>query len=982
MKLQTLKTPLIKHATCVLMVSLLWQAFPASRAPADDPAKSASASRERSDEVLRREDDGWKEYDSPRGRILHRALTVYPAAESSTHDSIRLLPKSEEMRDANAAIWYIKALGFLEQTAARQAIERFQSEQTERMWDDINFEPAPWSWLRTPPDQLPIEEVNNYLVYSNFQRELLHRAARCRNFDLDRNIHEVDDVVGFLLPEIQALRQLGRHQSLRCRVAIAEGEYAIARTILGENFQLARHLSDEPFLVSTLVGSAIAQSSFEDAIYLLGEPDSPNLYWAIAELPNPLIDQRRGVELETNLLFQQVRPLDRIDDDPITDIDWADFLNQIMPMIGDESEIGKRFKSTGVLGVSLYIATAEGEVNSYLRDECDLTPAQIDALPVTQAFFLAMRRMYESASHEANHLYHAPGSAQASMIRNIQKRRERISQQYPTLDNTIQWIIPDFARSVVHANWRLQQRLAILQIIEALRDHLATHASQWPERLSDMALPCPDDPVTGEPLSWLVENEFATLEAAFNGLESLRIRLEVGLLQSSDTETPPAESTAVQATSNWQTTFEVDDRATWNSAFSDDVLGLLSPAERSFWQAIQRGVSDAIDNDSGGSKLLSELWPGLPASSLDNSTDMDGALQPGLGAIAEFPIRWVVALPRALRAVFAETHPTLGLGSPDSQSLDWVKDVEWLAIGVDPDQGTVKAIIQCQNDDTAKSVRSQMPNLMLALYRKWVDPQADVLPETEPDLFVSEITSDQVTFFVGGTDQDPNGLVRLIRMIHAGFQGTLNSRLQSKMSTLMLAVHNYHSAFNRLPPFAQNSDPAQRRGLSWRVYLLPFIGDGEYVDLYQRFHLDEPWDSEHNFKLLEEIPDIYQSPTGSTFSRAEDGRTTLLAPANEKPFLGGENDHAFRQILDGLSNTAAIVEVRPELAVPWTKPEDYAYDNANPTGGLNVRAGSTVIGLGDGWAGAVPIDQGDETWRALFTIDGREQLNLKHDSER
>src|SRR5438046_1419781 len=31
--------------------------------------------------------------------------------------------------------------------------------------------------------------------------------------------------------------------------------------------------------------------------------------------------------------------------------------------------------------------------------------------------------------------------------------------------------------------------------------------------------------------------------------------------------------------------------------------------------------------------------------------------------------------------------------------------------------------------------------------------------------------------------------------------------------------------------------------LSWRVQLLPYLGEGE---LYKQFHLDEPWDSDHN----------------------------------------------------------------------------------------------------------------------------------------
>jgi hypothetical protein len=44
---------------------------------------------------------------------------------------------------------------------------------------------------------------------------------------------------------------------------------------------------------------------------------------------------------------------------------------------------------------------------------------------------------------------------------------------------------------------------------------------------------------------------------------------------------------------------------------------------------------------------------------------------------------------------------------------------------------------------------------------------------------------------------------------------------------------------------------------SWRVLLLPYI---EEEPLYKEFHLDEPWDSAHNIRLLERIPAVYAPP--------------------------------------------------------------------------------------------------------------------------
>ena len=45
--------------------------------------------------------------------------------------------------------------------------------------------------------------------------------------------------------------------------------------------------------------------------------------------------------------------------------------------------------------------------------------------------------------------------------------------------------------------------------------------------------------------------------------------------------------------------------------------------------------------------------------------------------------------------------------------------------------------------------------------------------------------------------------------------------------------------------------------MSWRVAILPYI---DQHGLYKQFHLDEPWDSEHNKPLMAKMPAVYRSP--------------------------------------------------------------------------------------------------------------------------
>jgi hypothetical protein len=64
------------------------------------------------------------------------------------------------------------------------------------------------------------------------------------------------------------------------------------------------------------------------------------------------------------------------------------------------------------------------------------------------------------------------------------------------------------------AQARLEQRLALLRHVEALRMYAAGHDGKLPERLADSPVPLPDDPFTGKPFDYTVEAGTAHLRGA------------------------------------------------------------------------------------------------------------------------------------------------------------------------------------------------------------------------------------------------------------------------------------------------------------------------------------------------------------------------------------------------------------------------------------------------------------------------------------
>jgi hypothetical protein len=164
------------------------------------------------------------------------------------------------------------------------------------------------------------------------------------------------------------------------------------------------------------------------------------------------------------------------------------------------------------------------------------------------------------------------------------------------------------------------------------------------------------------------------------------------------------------------------------------------------------------------------------------------------------------------------------------------------------------------------------------------------------------------------------------------------------LKQLAVAVHRFNDTYGFIPP-AANRDSSGKLYLSWRVLILPYIDQKE---LYKEFKLDEPWDSEHNKKLIAKMPRIYQGPNKKL---SADGKTVILAPvAKETAFPpDGKKIRIPASFLDGTSNTILFVEGNDDSTVIWTKPDDLKVDPKKPHQGL-LRPGQDffLVAMADG----------------------------------
>jgi hypothetical protein len=200
------------------------------------------------------------------------------------------------------------------------------------------------------------------------------------------------------------------------------------------------------------------------------------------------------------------------------------------------------------------------------------------------------------------------------------------------------------------------------------------------------------------------------------------------------------------------------------------------------------------------------------------------------------------------------------------------------------------------------------------------------------------------------------------------------TRSQNNLRQLSLAMHNYANARGALPRHAIYGKNDQTL-LSWRVAVLPYI---EQTPLYQKFKLDEPWDSPNNKALLKYMPLTFIAPEEKPSSEPYTTYYQVFVGTNGPIGPVFEPSPQFQVRLgsgipDGSSSTFLIVEAG--TAVPWTKPEDIVYDPTKPLPKLGgLYKDGFAAAFADSSVRYLPLELDEEIIRAFITRNGGEPI--------
>jgi hypothetical protein len=158
--------------------------------------------------------------------------------------------------------------------------------------------------------------------------------------------------------------------------------------------------------------------------------------------------------------------------------------------------------------------------------------------------------------------------------------------------------------------------------------------------------------------------------------------------------------------------------------------------------------------------------------------------------------------------------------------------------------------------------------------------------------------------------------------------------------------------------------------LSWRVALLPYL---EQDELYRQFKLNEPWDSEHNKKLIAKMPRIYAIPGIKTKSPGLTHYRVFVGPGTAfEPRPNMEHGHHIKGFIDGTSTTFLTVEASEPTI--WTKPDDLAYDPKSPPPKLGVHKSGAQVLMGDGSVWTLSPETTEQEMRTAIVRNDGEHL--------
>ena len=400
------------------------------------------------------------------------ALSLHPARIDPFAALPRLLPADPDLKPGNAAV----VLNGL--MAERQGYWN--------SWDTIYDD----AWLPVGDPRIAATEVAGIIPD-------MIRAGLIRDADWNHPVREVGANV--YLGDMQMVRGLlERPLTIWIKQKLAEHDLTAATEGIRTQLACARHMGNAPFFITAMQAHAVGTVAIDNLEYLVAQPGCPNLRWSFSVLPPLLFDAPSMLEWHTRLLelslprlkmgiphdsdleaWQQIASdyFDLIEDskNPLTPEQRADLILRCTPLARE------RLVRRGLLSA--------------------------DAAMVLSPDAAVMRAILDHHADIGRQMRLAWALPSSEAIGQLAKLDGLAGAWDLELDS---WPLANgFVKDFLFFN-HFSRRTAMLETVESLRHHAATHDGELPAALANLEYAAPRDPVSGLPFIYVWDESPST----------------------------------------------------------------------------------------------------------------------------------------------------------------------------------------------------------------------------------------------------------------------------------------------------------------------------------------------------------------------------------------------------------------------------------------------------------------------------------------
>ena len=393
------------------------------------------------------------------------ALSLHRARIDPFAAPPRLLPADPDLKPGNAAV----VLNGL--MAERQGYWN--------SWDTIYDD----AWLPVGDPRIAATEVAGIIPD-------MIRAGLIRDADWNHPVREVGANV--YLGDMQMVRGLlERPLTIWIKQKLAEHDLTAATEGIRTQLACARHMGNAPFFITAMQAHAVGTVAIDNLEYLVAQPGCPNLRWSFSVLPPLLFDAPSMLEWHTRLLELSLPRL-KLGIPQDSDLEaWRQIASDYFDLIEDSKNPLAPEKRADLILRCAPLARERLVRRGLLS---------ADAAMVLSPEAAVMRAILDHHADIGRQMRLAWALPRSEAIGQLAKLDGLAGAWDFGIDS---WPLANgFLKDFLFFEG-FSRRTAMLETVESLRHHAATHAGELPATLAELEYAARRDPVAGLPFIYV-----------------------------------------------------------------------------------------------------------------------------------------------------------------------------------------------------------------------------------------------------------------------------------------------------------------------------------------------------------------------------------------------------------------------------------------------------------------------------------------------